>query len=116
MTKTIKHILKTKRITDILLNPKKSGSGLRVNYIYITNSDKYKEYKVTIKVAGVPIAKRYTIPPESTLALLDKESSILLEENKKIQAIAYKPNILSVVACYEVIKYQLKEQPNEDSR
>jgi hypothetical protein len=88
---------------DILANAAASGKVFKVNSLYIANIDGTNACEVDIKVGGEYIAKDVDIPAGSTLVMIDKESQIYIEENKKIEGVAEADSDLMATVSYEEI-------------
>lgn len=95
--------------TAIINNPASSGKVFKVNSLYVANVDGTNACDVTINlysqddIGGTAYAfcKAVSIPAESTLVVIDKESPIWLEEDKSIGAIAGAGGDLEIIASYE---------------
>lgn len=97
--------------TVIVSNPASSGKVFKINTIIVANIDGSNAANITVKVhpqddgagTGVPIASTIDVVADSTLVVLDKASSIYLEEDKSIAATASAGGDLSVVCSYEEV-------------
>ena len=99
--------------TNVLLsNPISSNSVYKINSIIVANdSSSGSTSKITVTFndaaagGGVAynIAKNVGIASESTLVIMDKASSIYLEENNSIVVTASVASSLDVVCSYEEI-------------
>lgn len=92
-------------------NAASSNTVLKINTIMVANIDGVNSADITINhhsaAAGagtsVPISFTVNVPADSTLIVLDKASSIYLEEDRSLTAQASVANDLSVVCSYEEI-------------
>lgn len=97
----------------ILSNSINSNKVYKVESIIISNKDTSNSVNITANYYNsASISKAQTsgslaysvgVPAKSSLVLLDKASSIYLEENKSIGAIADSANKLTVICTYEDI-------------
>jgi hypothetical protein len=95
---------------SVLSNAAASGQAYKLNTLLITNyaaaaANVALNYYSAAALGGTatPLANNITIPVGSTLVLLDKASSIYLEEDKSIGATATTGNTLSVIVSYEIL-------------
>lgn len=103
--------LTTTNATVLLSNATSSGKVFKVNSIIVANVDGVAAADITVKLhnaaagAGTSFALASTVSviQDSSLVVLDKTSSIYLEENKSITVIASASNDLDVVCSYEEI-------------
>jgi len=97
--------------TTIINNAASSGKVLKVNSLYVANVDGTNACDVTVALysqddiggTAYKIASTISVPADSTLVVIDKDSSIYLEEDKSIGATAGADNDLEIVASYEEI-------------
>ena len=95
----------------IVSNPADSNYVYKINSIIVANDGGSTTRKVTVNLhsesagagTSISIAKNVGIASESTLVVLDKASSIYLEENKSISISANAADELDVVCSYETI-------------
>ena len=103
--------LSSTNATTIVSNPASSDKVFKINTIVVGNIDGENTANITIKVhnaaagAGTSVALANTIDvvADSTLVVLDKASSIYLEEDRSITATASAADDLSVICSYEEI-------------
>ena len=103
--------LTTTSATDVVSNPAASGKVFKINTLMVSNVDGNSAYDVTVNLysaaaaggTATEIASTVSVPPDSTLVVLDKSSSLYLEEDKSIGAIASSASKLKVVCSYEEI-------------
>lgn len=110
--KTVYNSLSSTSPTVLLSNAASSSVVLKVNNISVSNdsaSGSTAKITVTINDAAAGggtaynIANNVGIASESTLVIMDKASSIYLEEDKSIVVTASASNSLDVVCSYEEI-------------
>ena len=103
--KTVCQALDTTLTTPIVPNNNGSNKLLKLNSIIISNIDGTNAADVTISVhngtADFYLAKSVTVPVDSTLVVLGKDSPIYLEEGDKIQAQASAAGDLEIIISYE---------------
>jgi hypothetical protein len=109
--KTVPVALSSTNPTMIINNPASSGKVLKVNSLYAANVDGTNDCDVTVSVysqddiggTAYPIASTVSVPADSTIIVIDKESPIYLEEDRSIGAIAGAANDLVLTPSYEEI-------------
>ena len=97
--------------TTIISNPASSNQVYKVNTIMIANVDGSSAADITVAIhpqddgggTGVNIANTISVAADSTLILIDKASSLYLEEDRSIVATASAGNDLSIHISYESI-------------
>jgi hypothetical protein len=97
--------------TTIINNAALSGKVLKVNSLYAANVDGTSACDITVAVysqddiggTAYKIASTISVPPDSTLVIIDKNSFIYLEEDKSIGATAGAGGDIEIVASYEDI-------------
>jgi hypothetical protein len=97
--------------TTILNNAAGSNYVYKVNTIIVANDDGSDAADITISLhdqddgggTGIKIASTVSVPADSTLVVLDKASSIYLEEDRSIVATASAGDDLDVIISYEEI-------------
>jgi hypothetical protein len=95
----------------IVSNSASSGQVFKINTIVVGNIDGTNTANITLKIhnaaagAGTSVAFANTIDviADSTLVVIDKASSIYLEENRSITATASAADDLSITCSYEQI-------------
>lgn len=103
--KTVGAALGTTTTTDILTCP--VNKVLKVNSIIISNIDGTNNADVTVYFWDNSAATRYalaytiTVPADSTLVVISKDTSIYLEESDQIEAGASAASDLNIVISYE---------------
>lgn len=109
--KTATVALSSTSATAIVNNPASSGKVLKVNSLYVANVDGSNAVDISVHIysqddiggTAFAIASTISVPADSTLVVLDKDSPIYLEEDKSIGATAGAANDAVVVASYEEI-------------
>jgi len=97
--------------TVLLSNPASSGKVLKVNSIIVANDDGASTANITVSIndsaagggTAYKLAHTIDVIADSTLVVLDKASSIYLEEDKSIVVTASAGNDLDVICSYEEI-------------
>ena len=83
----------------------------KINVLSISNVDGINDADITVAVRtgtdGTPVArhlvKTVTVPADSTLIVIDKNTSIYLKENMDLYLTASAANDLEAVVSYEII-------------
>lgn len=109
--KTATVALSTTNATAVVSNAASSNKVFKINNIIVSNVDATSAADITINlysqddIAGTAyaIASTVSVPADSTLVVLDKNTALYLEEDKSIGAQASAANDLVVVASYEEI-------------
>ena len=105
--KTMGAALSTSTATDILICP--ANKVLKINSIIVANVDGTNNADATVyfydSSAGTRYALAYTVtvPADSTLIVLGKDSPIYLEESDQIEAGASASGDLEIIISYEEI-------------
>jgi hypothetical protein len=97
--------------TVLVSNPSASQEVYKINSLIVANVDGSNSADITVKLhdaaAGLgvsfPIASTVAVAADSTLVVLDRASSIYLEENTSLSVTASAADDLSVVCSYETI-------------
>ena len=103
--------LTTTNATSVVSNAASSGKVLKINTLVVSNVDGNSPYDITINLysqaaaggTATQIASTISVPADATLVVIDKSTSIYLEEDKSIGAIASSASKLKVVCSYEEI-------------
>ena len=103
--------LTTTSATAVVSNAASSGKVFKVNSLYVSNVDGTSAAEITVSLyseddiggTATQIASTITVPADATVVIIDKNSSIYLEEDKSIGATAATANDLKVVCSYEEI-------------
>jgi len=96
---------------QVVSNANASNKIFKINAIYISNVDGTNNADITINLysaaslggTATEICRLVTVPAKSTLIVVDKNSSLYMEENRSIGAIASVANRLKVLCSYEEI-------------
>ena len=104
--KSVQAALSTTLTTEILANASSSGKVFKVNNIIIANIDGSSAVDVSVfitKSGGSPIAIASTIsvPADATLVVVDKDTSLYLEEGDNIEAGAGAASAAVITINYE---------------
>ena len=97
--------------TVLVSNPASSNYVYKINSIIVANDDGTSSADITVAYhdaaagggTGYKIAHTVAVAADSTLVVLDKASSIYLEENRSIVVTASVANDLDVICSYETI-------------
>lgn len=103
--------LSTTSATAVISNASASSKVLKVNSIYVVNTDGTNSADITISYysaaalggTAYPIASTITVPADSSLVIVERNSSIYIEEDRSIGATASAANDLTVICSYEEI-------------
>lgn len=103
--------LSTTNATSIVSNAASSGKVLKINSLVVSNVDGVNNASITVSLysaaalggTAYKIANTITVPADSTLVVIDKTSTIYLEEDKSLGAVAGTANDLEIVCSYEEI-------------
>jgi hypothetical protein len=103
--------LSTTNATLVVENPASSGKVFKVNSLYVSNVDGSAAADITVSLysedniggTATEICKTVVVPADATLVVVDKNSSIYLEEDKSIGATASAASDLKIVCSYEEI-------------
>ena len=109
--KTVAVDLSSTNATAVVSNAASSGKVFKINSLYVSNVDGVNPANITIGIyseddiggTATEIVKTVAIPADATVVVIDKNSSIYLEEDKSIGATASAANDLKVVCSYEEI-------------
>ena len=104
--KSVQAALTTTLTTEILANAASSGKVFKVNNILVANIDGTNAADASVfitKSGGSPIAIASTIsvPADSTLVVVDKNSALYLEEGDNIEAGASANSDATITINYE---------------
>ena len=104
--KSVQAALDTTLTTEILANASSSGKVFQIDNIIVANIDGSSAVDISVfitKSGGSPIAIASTIsvPADSTLTVIDKNTSLYLEEGDNIEAGAGAASDLVITINYE---------------
>ena len=96
---------------SVLSNAASSGKVFKIDSLVVANIDTANAVNITVNHysaaalggTATPIASTISIPPNSSLIVIDKTTMIYLEENMSIGATAGTSSKLKVVCSYEDI-------------
>jgi|TARA_R100001079_G_scaffold3570_2_gene2447 hypothetical protein len=97
--------------TAVVSNAASSGKVFKVNSLTVANVDGSVAADITISYysqddiggTATEIVKTVSVPQDSTLVVIDKNTSLYLEEDRSIGATASAANDLKVFVSYEEI-------------
>tara|TARA_B100000287_G_scaffold64635_1_gene56130 strand:+ start:357 stop:725 length:369 start_codon:yes stop_codon:yes gene_type:complete len=99
--------LTTSLTTALVMNPASSGKAFKINSIVVANVDGSSSADASIEfydasaTAATRIASTVTVPADSTLIVVDKNSSFYLEEGDLIRGGASANSDLECLISYE---------------
>ena len=96
---------------SVLSNAAASGKVFKIDSLVVANIDTVNAVNITVNHysaaalggTATPIASTISIPPNSSLIVIDKTTMIYLEENMSIGATAGTSSKLKIVCSYEDI-------------
>jgi hypothetical protein len=93
-----------------LVNAASSGKALRVTMVTLANIDGTNNVDATVRIytaasggTGHALASTITIPADATVVLLGRDSSVWLEEDRRLTVTASAGSDLAVVCSYEEV-------------
>ena len=97
--------------TTLVSNAASSGKVFKINMIQVANVDGTNAADVTVDVhsaasgggTAYSIVSTASVPADSSLVALDKNTALYLEEDRSITATASAANDLEVIVSYEEI-------------
>ena len=96
--------------TDLLVNAASSGKAMRVTMVTLANIDGTNNVDATVRIytaasggTGHALASTITIPADATVVLLGRDSSVWLEEDRRLTVTASAGGDLAVVCSYEEV-------------
>jgi hypothetical protein len=103
--------LSTTNATLVVENPAASNKVFKINSLIVSNVDGTNAADITISFysedniggTATEIVKTVSVPADASLVVIDKATSIYLEEDKSIGATAGSASDLKVVCSYEEI-------------
>ena len=103
--------LSTTNATLVVENTASSGKVFKINSLYVSNVDGGSAAEVTVSLysedniggTATQIVSTLIVPADAAVIIIDKNSSIYLEEDKSIGATAGSASDLKVVCSYEEI-------------
>lgn len=109
--KTAVTSLTTTSATAVVSNAASSGKVFKINSLMVSNVDGTNTADVTVSYyseddiggTATEIVKTVSVPADSTLIVIDKNTALYLEEDRSLGATASAANDLKVVCSYEEI-------------
>jgi len=103
--------LTTTSATAVVSNAASSGKVFKINSLVVSNVDGTNAADITVSYYGeddiggtaTEIVSTVSVPADASLVVIDKNTSIYLEEDRSIGATAGAANDLKVVVSYEEI-------------
>ena len=103
--------LTTTNATAVVSNAASSGKVFKINSLVVSNVDGTNAADITIALyseddiggTATEIVSTISVPADATLVVIDKNTSIYLEEDRSIGATAGSSNDLKVIVSYEEI-------------
>ena len=103
--------LSTTSQTTLVSNAASSGKVYKINMIQVANVDGTAAADITIDVhsaasgggTAYSLVSTISVPADASLVVLDKNTSLYLEEDRSITATAGAANDLEVIVSYEEI-------------
>ena len=103
--------LTTTSATAVVSNAASSGKVFKINSLVVSNVDGTNAADITISYyseddiggTATEIVSTISVPADASLVVIDKNTSIYLEEDKSIGATAGAANDLKVIVSYEEI-------------
>jgi hypothetical protein len=103
--------LTTTSATAVVSNAAASGKVFKINSLVVSNVDGTNAADITVSYyseddiggTATEIVSTISVPADASLVVIDKNTSIYLEEDRSIGAIAGAANDLKVVVSYEEI-------------
>jgi hypothetical protein len=103
--------LSTTSATAVLSNAASSGKVFKINSLIVSNVDGTSAADITVSYysaaaiggTATQIVSTVSVPADSSLVVIDKNTSIYLEEDKSIGATAGSASDLKVLISYEDI-------------
>lgn len=103
--------LSTTNATELVNNPASSGKVFKINMIQVANVDGSVACDVTVDyhtqddIGGTAysLVSTVSVPQDSSLVVVDKNTALYLEEDRSISVTAGTANDLEVLVSYEEI-------------
>jgi hypothetical protein len=97
--------------TSVVSNPASSNKVFKINSLVVSNVDGTNAADITVSFyseddiggTATEIVSTVSVPADASLIVIDKNTSIYLEEDRSIGATAGSANDLKVVVSYEEI-------------
>ncbi|MFM1945419.1 MAG: Synechococcus phage Bellamy [Verrucomicrobiota bacterium] len=103
--------LTTTNASTVVTNPADSNAVFKINSLVVSNVNGSDPASITISLysnaniggTATEICRTVAVPADATLVVIDKTTSIYLEENRSIGAVAGSANDLKIICSYEEI-------------
>ena len=103
--------LTTTSATSIASNAASSGEVLKIESLIVSNTDTTTSYNVTISTYSAaalggteyPVVSTLSVPANSSIIVIDKSSTIYLNEDQSLGATAETANKLYINSSWEVL-------------
>lgn len=103
--------LSTTNATELVSNAASSGKVFKINMIQVANVDGTNACTVSIDYhteddiggTGYALASTVNVPADAAIVIMDKNTSIYLEEDRSLSATAETANDLEIIVSYEEI-------------
>lgn len=103
--------LTTTSATQVVSNASASGTVLKINSIYVANVDGSNSADITISMysaaalggTAYPIVSTVSVPADSSLVVVERNSGIYITEDRSIGATASAANDLMIICSFEEI-------------
>jgi hypothetical protein len=96
--------------TDLLVNAASSNTALRITGVLLVNTSGSAAVDATIKLysaatsgTGFDLCRTVTVAAKDTIVLLGRDSSVWLQEDRRLTATASASNALTVICSYEEV-------------
>lgn len=93
--------------TAVTTNAAASGQVFKINSVLVSNIDGTNDADITLDLyranTAYNVVSTVTVPADSTLVAISKETAIYLEEDDELRATASADGDLQVICSYEVI-------------
>ena len=107
---TFSNILTTSNVVQVT-NASSSGNVYKIETVLVANNDSSNTANCTVEInenasgtgSRYRLSPNIGVPPNSTLVVIDKESSIFLNENRTIKASSDLNNHLEITISYQDI-------------
>ena len=80
-----------------------SGQISRINSVIVSNIDGTNDADINIQIEGFYIARSITVPANSSLVVVSKDTGLYLTENQSMQCYGSSNSDLQLVMAYEQI-------------
>ena len=95
--------LSTTAVTTFLSNANASGKVLKVNTLMASNTNGNISGNITIKYHNQASGAGTSVPADTTVVIMGKDTPIYLEENRSLTGTASTENVIGIICSYEDI-------------